>query len=235
MNIEMQSSKVNGAGDLIGTVSVRDDTGQLLFEDVVNLSKARSREGFVKEVAERAHVTMDHAREAIFALIEQRRNVVVAAPADPELDKESKAQQVVRLFLANDPEMFHDERGEPYTALVEDGRRAIYRFGGTQFKTLFAKIVYEATGDVPSSESLRAAINLLSGIAIYDRPEYQLHIRTTWHDGSFFYDLGDWRAVRVHASGWEIVEMPPILFGHVPSSGVRVRHPVDRGLCHCLR
>ena len=24
-------------------------------------------------------------------------------------------------------------------------------------------------------------------------------------------------------------------FGHVPSSGVRVRHPVDRGLCHCLR
>ena len=23
--------------------------------------------------------------------------------------------------------------------------------------------------------------------------------------------------------------------GHVPSSGVRVRHPVDRGLCHCLR
>ena len=26
-----------------------------------------------------------------------------------------------------------------------------------------------------------------------------------------------------------------IVFGHVPSSGVRVRHPVDRGLCHCLR
>ena len=25
------------------------------------------------------------------------------------------------------------------------------------------------------------------------------------------------------------------LKGHVPSSGVRVRHPVDRGLCHCLR
>ena len=25
------------------------------------------------------------------------------------------------------------------------------------------------------------------------------------------------------------------LDGHVPSSGVRVRHPVDRGLCHCLR
>ena len=26
-----------------------------------------------------------------------------------------------------------------------------------------------------------------------------------------------------------------LVLGHVPSSGVRVRHPVDRGLCHCLR
>ena len=36
--------------------------------------------------------------------------------------------------------------------------------------------------------------------------------------------------------GWDEQAMPDdAVEGHVPSSGVRVRHPVDRGLCHCLR
>ena len=43
-------------------------------------------------------------------------------------------------------------------------------------------------------------------------------------------------AVRPTDDSWEVsYDDAGVRQGHVPSSGVRVRHPVDRGLCHCLR
>ena len=42
--------------------------------------------------------------------------------------------------------------------------------------------------------------------------EYRLNVRTAWRESAIYYDLGDWRAVRITSDGWEIEERPTILF-----------------------
>ena len=39
-------------------------------------------------------------------------------------------------------------------------------------------------------------------------------MRVAYHEDAYWYDLGDWRAVRITAEGWDVVGKPPILFRH---------------------
>ena len=43
-----------------------------------------------------------------------------------------------------------------------------------------------------------------------------------FNDGAIWYDLGDWRAVRIDAGGWRVVDDPPVLFRHLAHQRAQV-------------
>jgi len=69
---------------------------------------------------------------------------------------------------------------------------------------------------MPGDEKMRKYLRVLEGRACFEGELIPLNVRVSWHDGVIYYDLGDWRAVRISADGWEIMDRPPILFRHSP-------------------
>ena len=214
MKIEMRSRKVNGAGDITGTIAVLADDGRLLYEDVVNLSKRRAREAFISEVAERAKVPTDRARGVVLQLLSDERTAYLEEAGTPleEPKQERKADKLVREVLESGAELFHDQRNDGYMALDEGTGRGIYRVGSTAFRRRLGYMAFVKWGEIPSSEALGAASNVMAGVAIYQGDMHPLHVRTAWHDGTLYYDLGDMRAVAITKEGWDIEDRPPILF-----------------------
>ena len=217
MKVEMRSRSVNGAGDLTGTVAVFDDDGRFLWEDVVNLSKSRPREALISEVADRTRVSRDRARDAVLQLMEDQRAAHLGVGEGAEAPKgERRADVLVKSFLGDGVELFHDQSLEPHVAVPSGDRRAIYRLGSGMFRNQLAFHSYSVLGEVPSSETVRSSINAMAGKAMFSSPMHRLHNRTAWDEGALYYDLGDWRAVRVTSAGWEVVVKPPILFRRFP-------------------
>jgi hypothetical protein len=219
--MELRSRKVNGAGDLTGTVAILTDDGQLLFEDLVNLSKARQREALIAEIAKRGHITTEKATEIVLELLQEQR-AALEEPSAEAPKGERKADVLVRSFLGTDVELFHDQSLEPHVAVPTGGRRAIYRLRSGMFRDQLAFHSYSTVGEVPSSETVRSSINAMAGKAVFSSPRYRLHNRTAWDEGALYYDLGDWRAVQVTAGGWQLVEKPPILFRRFPHQKAQV-------------
>ncbi len=208
--------KPNGAGDIVATISILDDDGKTHWEDVVNLSKEKSRAAFVAEVAERTHNARHVVAQAVMELLDQQREVELQEEQDREQagpgEKVKKADQLVAAFMATKPELFHDQVLEGHVALVEDDHRAIYRLGSRMFKLRLAHQGYKQTGEIPSGNVINDALNVLGGMAVYANSQHRLHVRVAWDEGCLYYDLGDWRAVSVSDHGWEVVDVPPLMF-----------------------
>ena len=232
MRIETIKWKRNGTGDLSTTLRVISDDDELLYENVVNLSKEKERNQFIKDILALPNVTTPESqiRSRIMSLLKDGRQVELDddAARSEQGREPSPAQRLVARFLARDPLLFHDQFEVPHVAIEEDGRRNIYRLQSREIQRKIAWGQYRETGAVPSRDALDGAIRLLQGKAIFDGPRHQLHVRTAWHDGAIYYDLGDSRAVRVTYRGWEIDERPPILFRRFPHQTVQV-DPVSGG------
>jgi hypothetical protein len=72
--------------------------------------------------------------------------------------------------------------------------------------------------------------------AHFDAPERQVHIRVGGLDGRLYLDLADqtWRAVEIDATGWRVIENPPVRFRR--ASGMKpIPIPVGGGSVATLR
>jgi hypothetical protein len=70
------------------------------------------------------------------------------------------------------------------------------------------------TTKAPGGQALQDGLNVLGAMARFDGPEHPVAVRIAEHDGAIYIDLADsaWRAVRVDASDWQVVENPPVRF-----------------------
>jgi len=147
MNLELRSQRVNGAGELIGTVAVMDASGVLLFEDSLNLSKARQREALVQEIAQRAKVTSEQARKELLRLMQAHRAALLQEAKEEAPKRVRKADQLVNALLKKGPLLFADQYGEPHIALPEDTRRAVFRVRSSAFRDRLANLGYVEMGE----------------------------------------------------------------------------------------
>ncbi len=81
---------------------------------------------------------------------------------------------------------------------------------------------------MPGSQALQDSITALQGFAIHEGGLKDVHVRVAEHNGDVYIDLGDssWRAVRVSASGWQIVDVAPVYFRR-PVGLTALPAPVD--------
>ena len=212
MKLKAHGFGPNGRGDLIGTIIVLSDEGiPLGFEDTGNFSDRKRRQQFVQYCAEETGEEEGVVRAKLAQALKRLRE---AAPESSPASavQEKGADALVRIIKQADVLLFHDQVGEPYAVLEEGARRVVFSLGGKDFQQWAARLGYEQLGGVPSTESGNSALKVLEGQAKFAGPEHRLGIRTTWHEGRLYYDLGDWRAVRIGPTGWEIDPKPPTLF-----------------------
>ena len=125
----------------------------------------------------------------------------------------SQTNRLIDLATEQGIYCFHDQREEPYCVLPLE-RKEIWPLNSSSVRRWLTRLLWMEEGKAPSREVLNSAVNLLSSIAIFDGPEHPLDVRVVWHGGDLYYDLGDWRAVKITTTGWEVIEEPPILFRH---------------------
>ena len=230
MIITLQSRRWNRAGDLEAVLSVydgkKDDEDDILiFEDKVNLSKKRSRNAFIDEVADRLSISRAKVETEVLGLLQDERgdrDLELQESGDGAGGKERKADRLVRESRKSGIELFHDQFSEPYAAMRVQGRLELLRLASRPFRERLSYLSYESWGESPSRDTLSAAITTMAGYARFEGSQYDLSVRTAWHDGSLYYDMGDGRAVRVDGKAWEMVDEPPILFRRFPAQKPQV-------------
>lgn len=130
-------------------------------------------------------------------------------------DKERRPRQRDSLIAAADSaKLWHSPQRQPYASVLVKGHREHMPVRSGVFEDWLAGRYYEATGNAPSGQMLNEAIRVVAVRAIETGPTYEPVMRVAWHDGASWLDLGDerWRAVRVGADGWAIVDEPPVKF-----------------------
>ena len=144
--------------------------------------------------------------------------------------KESQADRLMSLCLSQEVEFFHDQHKTAYIRVRQADANSIMPVRSRQFKSWLANLMWQTEQKVPSNESLNSAINVLQGKAQLDGKQYALHNRVAPAEDGFWIDMADnkWRAIKIDAQGWRIVNEPPILFKRY-SHQLPLPEPTDGG------
>jgi hypothetical protein len=145
-------------------------------------------------------------------------------------------QADILIGLAQPVELFHTPDGAGFADLDINGHRETWPIRAKGFRRWLARRFFEETGGAPSSEGLQSALNVIEAKAHFDAPARQVHIRIGGLDGRLYLDLGDetWRAVEIEASGWRVIDNPPVRFRR--ASGMKpMPIPVGGGSVATLR
>ena len=124
------------------------------------------------------------------------------------------SQADVLIALAQSAELFHAPDGTGFADIDINGHRETWPIRSKGFRRWLSRCFYEATGGAPSSEALQSALNVMEARAHFDAPELAVHIRVGGLNDRLYLDLGDqsWRAVEIDATGWRIIDSPPVRF-----------------------
>lgn len=158
------------------------------------------------------------------------------AEEDGDAGGRGPTQADILIGLAQTAELFHAADGAGFADLDIDGHRETWPIRAKGFRRWLARRFFEVTGGAPSSEALQSALNVIEAKAHFDAPERQVHIRVGGLDGRLYLDLGDeaWRAIEIDATGWRIVDDPPVRFRR--ASGMKAMPiPVGGGSIETLR
>jgi hypothetical protein len=145
-------------------------------------------------------------------------------------------QADILIDLAQTVALFHTPEGSGFADLDINGHRETWPIRAKGFRRWLARRFFEETGGAPSSEALQSALNVIEAKAHFDAPERQVHIRVGGLEGRLYLDLGDeaWRAVEIEASGWRVIDNPPVRFRR--ASGMKpMPIPVGGGSVATLR
>ena len=143
-------------------------------------------------------------------------------PASSEDNKgpQSQATKLVQLAGERGGKLFHDVEGTTFASVPVEGHRETWPIRNRGFRDWLARAYYVKHRRAPNTQSLNDALGVLEGEARYGGPEHEVFVRVgavgDAGDAEFaiYLDLADprWRAVRIDAAGWAIVDHPPVRF-----------------------
>jgi hypothetical protein len=150
--------------------------------------------------------------------------------------KKSPPATAILLDLADDAGLFHSPEGEVYATVTEGERKATHRLNSRTFKQWLCRRYYLLTDGAPSDKALGEVINILEARALYDGPEVPVFLRVAFWEGVYYLNLAraDGAVVAVTATGWTIVNDPPVRF-YQPASMLPLPLPEPGGHIDELR
>ncbi|MEK7854649.1 MAG: hypothetical protein AAB288_01050, partial [Acidobacteriota bacterium] len=104
-------------------------------------------------------------------------------------------------------DLFHSAEDRCYASFQRNGHRETWPIESRSFRDFITKEYYDKTGEIPSEQSVKNALNLLNGQALFEGPELQIGIRLAENTGSIFLDLADndWNVVRIDRRGYHVI------------------------------
>ena len=116
--------------------------------------------------------------------------------------------------LVEGAELWHSPGREAFASIPVNGHVEHWPIKGEIFRDWLSGEYYERRGTAPGEAAIKDALATLSARALHSGPEHLTHLRAGAVGSDIYIDLADshWRAVRVTASGWEVVDRPPIKF-----------------------
>jgi phage/plasmid primase-like uncharacterized protein len=129
-------------------------------------------------------------------------------------EEESKKQADLLIQCAKGSELFHDREGDAYADIDIDGQRETMAVGSQAFRTWLFRQFYQKTKTAPSSTAMTAALGVITGAAVFDGEQREVHRRVAAHADKIYLDLCDKerRVVEIDANGWRVVSNPPVSF-----------------------
>jgi hypothetical protein len=123
-------------------------------------------------------------------------------------------QRDILLRVAASAALFHTPQEEAFADLEINGHRETWAIRSRNFKRWLVRGYFELTGGAPSSEALQSALNTIEATAHFDSPECAVYVRVGGLNGRIYLDVADenWRAVEIDASGWRVIDEPPVRF-----------------------
>ena len=176
---------------------------------------------FTPEVLERLVALKSEDRAAFEALRAKLKKAGCRVTAlDEAMAEESgdggrgPTQADILIDLAGAADLFHSADGTALADILINEHRETWPVRTKGFRRWLARQFFEQTGGAPSSEALQSALNVIEAKAHFDGPERPVFIRVGGLDGRLYLDLGDeaWRAVEIDATGWRIIDKPPVRF-----------------------
>ncbi|MEX0641664.1 MAG: ATP-binding protein [Pirellulales bacterium] len=131
-------------------------------------------------------------------------------PTDGEThESESKSQASDLVEIAKQAELFadpHDERA--YASIEVNGHRETWAVRSKQFRAWLGETFYRLRGRAINSAALHDAINVVTGMALYDGSQWPVYVRVAGDGGRIYLDLCDdrWQVVEVASNGWHAIE-----------------------------
>ena len=193
-----------------------------LLKGVVEKTATDPTAAFASEVLKRLAVLKQEDRAAFETLRSNLKKAGCRVTAlDEAIAKENGdvvgrglTQADILIELTQSAELFHTPDGGGFADLNINGHRETWPIRAKGFRRWLARRFFEATHGAPSSEALQSALNVIEARAHFDAPERMVHVRVGGLDDKLYLDLGDeaWRAVEIDASGWRVIDNPPVRF-----------------------
>src|SRR5262249_25329977 len=192
------------------------------LDGLVERARADAGAPFTRDVLQRLAALKTEDRAAFEALRAELKGAGVRVVAlDESIADESEedsgrgpTQADLLIKLSEAAELFHAPDGTGFADLDLNCHRETWPIRSRGWRRWLARCFYEATGGAPSSEALQSALNVIEARAHFDAPELAVHIRVGGLNDRLYLDLGDqsWRAVEIDATGWRIIDSPPVRF-----------------------
>ncbi|HMI88548.1 MAG TPA: bifunctional DNA primase/polymerase [Polyangiaceae bacterium] len=152
-------------------------------------------------------------------------------------DRKSVTEQLVE--LASEAELFHAPDDRAFVTMSVAGHNETRGIDSNDFHLSLVHRFYKSTGKSAPERAVKEACNLLAARARFDGSERRVHVRIAEVDEAIYVDLGDdcWRAIKIAADGWDVVDAPPVRFirgrgmGTLPDP---IRGGQIAGLAHLL-
>ena len=128
-------------------------------------------------------------------------------------DKKNQAQIIIE--LCSDMKFFHDEIGEGYAQMKNDGHYELWLINSKRMKFILMDRYMMANKDkVPSENSLKEATSALEAKAVLRGEKVKIHTRVAETDDAIYIDLcnEDWEVIEIKKDGWKIISEPPVHF-----------------------
>jgi len=130
----------------------------------------------------------------------------------PEKERESQADQVVK-FAQGRYELLHDDQRNVYARSKATG--IVCRLGSRAFRDDVYAAFFEARGKGIKAASFSEALDTLTALGVACGEPHKVFLRIGHHTSGYYIDLcqpGNALAIHLCATGWRVVEKPPIVF-----------------------
>lgn len=132
----------------------------------------------------------------------------------PDRDtRQDSAHDEILQVAQNNCTFNHDKDGRCVAIVNSESHREVYYVDGTGFNDWLRAAYFSAHKKGISDLALSTALSTLSAIGKHQGAEQEVHMRCAKSGAAYLIDLCDdkWRAIRVDANGWEIIERPTAL------------------------